>query len=403
MDTTVKQEIEKLGRAWTEFKQTNDKRLAEIEASGTARGETEEKLRKLDAAIEKAEEAKAKSERSLADVEQLLAAAKTGDPATEPDGLPAEYKQALYGPDGYIRHGRDAEVKAFSSLIGPDGGYTVGFERDPTFVELFTRSSPVRELAQVDRIGAASLKVSREANLMASGGWVGESQARPETGTPTLEEAEIFAREQYCFPFAPTTFLEDTVVDVEGWLSRQAARRFSVQEATAFVSGDGVKKPRGFTTYPATNPGNGAFVAQVSTLTNDTFVADDLIRLQDDLPEPYQANSTWLMHRLIWSTVRRFKSESNQYILQPGLQPGEPATLLGRPVRKAEDMASTVADQALIAVLADWTEFYRIVDRVGISVVRDALTAKPNVGFYMRRRVGGDVVNFDAGRILKVQ
>ena len=60
---------------------------------------------------------------------------------------------------------------------------------------------------------------------------------------------------------------------------------------------------------------------------------------------------------------------------------------------------ATTAASALAIYLADWREAYLIVDRQGINVQRDPYTSKPFVEFYTRKRVGGDVINYQAIKI----
>ena len=55
----------------------------------------------------------------------------------------------------------------------------------------------------------------------------------------------------------------------------------------------------------------------------------------------------------------------------------------------------------LSAAFGNMGEAYQIVDRQGIRVLRDPYTNKPYVHFYTVKRTGGDVVNFEAIKILK--
>jgi HK97 family phage major capsid protein len=70
-------------------------------------------------------------------------------------------------------------------------------------------------------------------------------------------------------------------------------------------------------------------------------------------------------------------------------------------INREEDMP-VVATNALAVAFGDFKSGYQIVDRLGITLLRDNLTAKPYVKFYNRRRVGADVINFEAFKLLKV-
>lgn len=101
-------------------------------------------------------------------------------------------------------------------------------------------------------------------------------------------------------------------------------------------------------------------------------------------------------------SIRLLKeSTTGQYIWQPGLAAGAPDTLLGVPVMQCMDMP-VAAMGSLSVALADFGAAYMIVDRIGIRTLRDPYTEKPFVKFYTTKRVGGDVVNFEAIKLLKL-
>jgi HK97 family phage major capsid protein len=108
--------------------------------------------------------------------------------------------------------------------------------------------------------------------------------------------------------------------------------------------------------------------------------------------------ATWVLNRLTIAHIMKLKDGDGQYIWRPGILQGQPSILLGLPMRMSTTMP-IVAANALSVAIADWNEFYTIVDRLGISVQRDPYTVKPFIEFYTRKRWGGDVVNFQAGKI----
>jgi HK97 family phage major capsid protein len=59
------------------------------------------------------------------------------------------------------------------------------------------------------------------------------------------------------------------------------------------------------------------------------------------------------------------------------------------------------ATGSLSMVFADFANAYKIVDRMGIRVLRDPFTDKPFIKFYTTKRVGGDVTNCRAIKIMK--
>jgi HK97 family phage major capsid protein len=227
----------------------------------------------------------------------------------------------------------------------------------------------------------------------AGANWVGETESRPATSTPQVGVQRIPVHEMYAFPMVTQKLLEDASVDVEAWLARKIGAKFGRLEATAFVSGNGVKKPRGFLTYP--NGTTRGSIEQIVSGNATALTADGLINLIMSIKEPYSANAAFLMRRAAVGSVMLFKDGNGQYIWRPGLEMGRPSSLLGYPIREAADMPAIGAG-ALAVAFGDWRTAYTIVDRLGITTLRDPYTAKPFVGFYTRKRVGGDVTNFEA-------
>ena len=169
--------------------------------------------------------------------------------------------------------------------------------------------------------------------------------------------------------------------------------------------GDGVGKPRGFLSYGngTTLPGT---IEQFPTGASGAFAAapnggDVLIDALYGLKAQYRANATWFMNRATTKLVRKLKDQDGAYLWSPGIAAGQPASLLGYPVAAFEDMPDPAASSLSIAV-GDLRAAYQIVGRLGIRVLRDNLTNKPFVGFYSTKRTGGDVVNFEAGKIYKL-
>jgi HK97 family phage major capsid protein len=189
------------------------------------------------------------------------------------------------------------------------------------------------------------------------------------------------------------------MLDVEGWLANKVADEFARKEATAFISGTGVAQPRGILTYTAgTSWGQ---IEQINSGSSGALTADGLLSLVYGLKEAYARNASFLMNRSVVSAARKLKDTTNQYLWQPGLAMGQPDMLLGRPVYEATDMP-VAASNSLSVAFGDFAAAYTVVDRIGIRTLRDPFTAKPFVRFYTTKRVGGDVVNFEALKIQKL-
>jgi HK97 family phage major capsid protein len=262
-------------------------------------------------------------------------------------------------------------------------------------VEKIFQGDPFRQLCNVETIGTDALELTEDLDE-AGDGWEGETVVGAETTTPQLKKKRIQVFNQYARPRATQKLLEDSSINIEQWLANKVGQKMLRTEGAAFVTGDGVARPRGFLTY-ANGTAYGQ-VEQVALGAAATVTTDGLIDLEFSLMEEYLMRATWAMNRLTVASIMKLKDGDGQYIWRPGILAGQPSTLLGLPMRMSTTMP-VVAANALSIAIADWNEFYTIVDRLGITVQRDPYTVKPFVEFYTRRRVGGDVVNYQAGKI----
>ena len=134
------------------------------------------------------------------------------------------------------------------------------------------------------------------------------------------------------------------------------------------------------------------------------FQADDPVDTLIDLVytplSQFRANGRFVMNRRTTSMVRKFKDGEGDYIWTPGIQPGQPSSLLGYPITEMESMPDVAANSMSVA-FGDFAKGYLVVDRAGVQVLRDPYSQKPYVLFYTTKRVGGGVQNFNAIKLLK--
>lgn len=337
------------------------------------------------------------------------------------DGALADFGEKEFGhyKSGiatYLRHGldalRDEERKAMSVAVDPQGGYLVVPDNAGRIVERVRELSPIRRFASVQPTASDRLEGIADVNDLDSG-WVGETQSRPETGTPDVGKYEIPVHEIYAMPKASQKVLDDSALNVEDWLAGKVSSRFARQEAAAFISGNGVLKPRGILTYPTATTADAtrawgtlqyvatghasAFIAPTSSASP----ADCLIDLVYALKATHRMGARWLMNSLTAGVVRKFKDADGKFVWTDRISEGQPPLLLGYPVEFAEDMPDVGAGNFPI-LFGDLMDAYQIVDRLGIRVLRDPYTQKGWVLFYSTMRVGGAVVNFEAIKLLKV-
>ena len=286
------------------------------------------------------------------------------------------------------------EQKAMMVGSDPDGGYLVPTATSSRIITKVYETSPLDELAYHETISTDALEIAIDTDE-ADAGWVGETEDRPTTGTPQVGVQRIPVHEIYAKPKATQQLLEDAGLDIEAWLAQKVSQKFARMRATAFITGNGIKRPRGILTYPAGSAGARGTILQVASGDANVLTADGLIKLTFALKDKYLANANWLMKRGTVGAVMLFKDLQDQYIWRPGLQAGQPSMLLGYNVRRADDMP-TVAAGALPVAFGDFRAGYTVVDRLGIRTLRDPYSAKPFVEFFTRQRVGGDVVDFEA-------
>jgi HK97 family phage major capsid protein len=294
-----------------------------------------------------------------------------------------------------------------AATVGADssGGYVVPLEIAGTIDRILAKASPIRALATVQQIGS-NIYRKPITTVEAASGWVGETDARSQTTSPTIAAIDFPAMELYAMPAATQVLLDDAQVDIEQWLANEVQIVFAEQEGAAFITGDGTNKPTGFLSY--TNVADASWswgnVGYIASGAAGAFAADDpsdaLINLAYAPKQGYRANGTWVMNRKTESVVRKFKDGDDNYVWQPGTNAGQPSTLLGYPVAEAEDMPDIAANSFSIA-FGDFARGYLVVDRVGINVLRDPFSAKPYVLFYTTKRVGGGVQNFEAIKLMK--
>ncbi|MBW6531920.1 phage major capsid protein [Sphingomonas sp. RRHST34] len=305
----------------------------------------------------------------------------------------------------FMAHVRRNEVSAAMSVgSNPDGGYTAPVEWDRTIQGRLKLISPMRQHATVETVGTAGF-VKLFSDRAVGSGWVGETASRPATNTPQLSPLTFGNGEIYAFPFVTQQLLDDSQVDIEQWLSGEVATEFDRQEAIAFLSGNGVNKPQGLLNY--VTGGTAAAIhpwGDIKSSNSGTAAAidksDAIVKLVYSLPTAYQGNAKFFANLNTHGALRLMKDGQGNYLWQPSYQAGQPATLMGRPLVEMPDMPD-VAAGSFSLLYGDMAETYLILDRIGVRVIRDALTNKPFIGFYTTKRVGGGVKNPDAMKALK--
>ena len=395
----VNEALDNFMTSFEAFKEANDERLVEIERRMSPDTLTVDKMERINRALD--EQKRRLDELALKGRRPRLA----GDAAPSLDAR--EHKQAF---DAYMRQGEAAdlrrlEAKALSVGSNPDGGYLVPEETEREIGRALAALSPIRAISGVRQVSASVYK-KPFSTAGAAVGWVGETDSRPQTATPTLAELAFPTMELYAMPAATGTLLDDSAVNIDQWIAEEVQAAFAEQEGAAFVAGDGSNKPTGFLSYTKVADGSWSWgnIGYLATGVAGDFPAadpsDKLIDLIYALRSGYRANAHWVMNRSTQAEIRKIKDADGNYIWQPAAQAGGTAMLMGFPVAESEDMPDIATDAYALA-FGDFSRGYLIVDRLGVRVLRDPFTAKPYVLFYTTKRVGGGVQDFGAIKLLK--
>ncbi len=310
--------------------------------------------------------------------------------------------------DAYVRSGEDdglrgleMESKSLSSAVNSDGGYLVDPQTAETIKSVLNSTASIRSIASVVNVEANSFDVLID-HTDVGAGWADEASATTETATPSIDRISIPLHELSALPKASQRLLDDSAFDVEGWLAGRIADKFARAEAAAFIGGDGADKPKGILDHPAVDNDVWAWgnLGYVATGTAGGVDADAIVDVVYALGAQYRVNGTFVMNSKTAGLIRKLKDSDGRFLWSDGLAAGEPARLMGYPVLIAEDMPDAATDSFSIA-FGDFQAGYTIAERPDLRVLRDPFSAKPHVLFYATKRVGGDVSDFAAIKLVK--
>jgi HK97 family phage major capsid protein len=410
----INETIDKLGRAFEEFKSANDVAILEAK-KGSVTPEQKAKLDKIDAELDKLGEIKTR----LEEVELKAARPSGKEMADGETQAQREYREAfvswMRNPADHERQakvsqaakGLETRAAATVTSTGSAGGFALPEQIERTIARLSRDISPIRQIATVRTVGTPDYKELFDINGAATE-WVGESGTRSQTNTPDLAEVAPTFGMLSARPRASEESLDDLFFDVESWLQLSVAEAFAAAEGAAFVSGNGTNRPTGFLAGPAplaTADASRAFGTlqylpggQAAAMPTSADVFLDMIYA---LRARYRNNARWVTSKAILSTLRKYKDTTNAYLWQPSLVAGQPDSFMGYQIAEAEDMPAVGANAFPLA-FGDFREGYLIADRVSLRVTRDDITVPGFVQWYIRKRLGGRLRNTEAIKLLKI-
>lgn len=312
----------------------------------------------------------------------------------------------------YIAKGDNSkllEMKAMSVGSDPNGGYVVLPQLSQSMNTKIFDQSPMKRLSRVVPLteGDSWEEVIDKDEPDAE--WVAETQSRNDTGTPELGKQKVPLHEIHASPKTTQKLLDTSYMDVGAWLEGKVSDKFGRTEGAAYISGNGSGKPLGLLSGTPVTTGDATrawgtlqyFASGAASGLHATAPADAFRTMLWGLRAPYRRNSSWLMNSNTASAIDKIKNSTGDYIWRDGMTAGAPPSLLGYPVEFDENMPDIAADAFPVA-FGNFKLGYVIIELNGLRVLRDPFTAKPNVVFYTYKRVGGDISNSEAIKLLKI-
>lgn len=294
----------------------------------------------------------------------------------------------------YLRQGVERmpadEAKSLTVATGASAGFLVPPQFSVELLKYLTLFSPIRAYAKTTQIGGGQITFPRRTSIL-SAFWVGETAPRSES-QPTFEQLTLTPWELATYVDVSNQLLEDNAYDLEAELSIEFGEAFGKTEGAAFVNGTGVGQPTGLLTSTQISSMPSAAAGKVGLA--------DIITAFHAIPSVYAQSAVWIMNRNTMASLRSINDTLGRPILLDAVSDTAPSTLLGRPIVEAIDMPN-VASGATPILFGD-LQGYRIVDRVGLSTLRDPFTqaAVGQTRLHARKRTGGDVT--DGQRFIKL-
>ena len=253
-------------------------------------------------------------------------------------------------------------------------------------------NSPIRQLANIQNIAGSSIDfVIEDGNF--SSGWVSELSARQDTDNSKLKQKRITIHELYAQPKATAKLIEDSEINFEKWLINQISSSFIRKENESFLLGDGQDKPHGIL--------RNNDIEKISAETKGIISINDILNLINSLDDEYSGNSSLLMNKSTLSAIQNYQDNSGRFIWQPATRDNRKASLFGIPVYTCSFMPQ-LESASLPIIFGDFNAGYTVLDRHGVKIAKDPYTDKPFIKFYAVKRVGGDVLNSKALKILSL-
>ena len=399
LNSKIDEKFELINKTWEQFKETNGERLKQLETKSSVDPLTEIKLEKLNSILDEVQQQKDKVEKIETAIARPYRDINNGDLSSQQD---IQYKMAF---GNYLKKGIDDQLykleqkRDLTTSIENDSSYG-GFLLSPNLQKMILDNLQercvIRKICSVQEISTASFEVLSGSSMEPS--WINETGSVEDTDSSIFSKKTINTHDLVAQPKVSQRMLDDSAINIEEWLANRIADDFAIAEENAFINGTGDEdnKPTGILNYVS----DDSIETLESNATSGFFTANEIMDLYYSLGSKYINNASFLLSRTAIKEIRKLKdSTSGQYLWNPSLLANQPSMLLGCPVYTSEYMPTVVSNSFSI-IVGDF-KYYQIVDRIGIRILRDPYTAKPYVRFLTTKRVGGDVVDTNAFKVLK--
>ena len=377
-------------RAW----ETEGKPLADIAETREFTAEEAQKFERLNEAFNSFDD-RITALRHQMEVEERQFESLAGPQAVAPVDHSAQIRSLLRGEvRSFDITPTAAEVRALNITTATAGGNLV----PKTFLGVLIES--LRQFSGVMAAGAYQLITGSGEEitiprLSSFGAAAAQTEATQLTGTdPAFDQVKLNAYKYGDWRAVSTELIQDSIVDIEGIVTRLIGENIAVLLGTKLAIGAGTTEPTGVVV--------GATIGKTgATAVSGVPAWDDLIDLQESVLAPYQARASWVMSNGAVGAIRKIKDSSNRYLWEPNGQAGQPSTLLGAPVFRDPFMAAP-AINALSVAYGDFSRYWvRTVGAVRIERSDHALFGADQVAFRGVLRADGKLVDTAAVKTFK--
>jgi HK97 family phage major capsid protein len=298
------------------------------------------------------------------------------------------------------------EQKDYNSGDDAQGGVFVMPFLDAELGKLLREFSMARELASVVNISTDKWE-QIVMNKVNGALWEKDmANFSDQTKNNTFNKVNLLVENLHAIAIFSDDLINDSAFDIVSAILTDIAEDMAIAEGLSYWTGNGSGELNGILTSPdEDNSFTG--IERVTSATATAISLEDVYGLTGALFQRYQPNAQFKANRAVITELRKLRSDSGagagtgDFLWQPSNQAGIPDLLAGYPISQAQELSATITTGVEALVFGDFRQGTKIIDRMGMTVLRDNLTQYPNIAYKVKKRVGGGVVKGQALKILK--